>query len=234
MGVSVRILSGDRQRGFTLLEIVVSLAIVGLVLGVVISRMDTMMDLDMKSSSQKLASTIRYLYNKAATEGLYIKLVLDIEQNAYWVEATTDPFVISTGEGLTDRQRKAEEEKAKEKEAAAAEGGGTTEEEAAAAAAGEGETAIQPKEPVFTQVESFLLKPVKLPDTVFFKDVYVEHRPLGASAGQEAIYFFPNGYVEHAIVNLRDENDETNYSLETNPISGRVSIEPEYRTMETR
>jgi prepilin-type N-terminal cleavage/methylation domain-containing protein len=84
--------------GFTLLEIVVSLAVIGLMLGIVVSRMDTMLEWDMKSASTKLASTIRYLYNKAATEGLYMRLVLDLEEQAYWVEATTDPFTFSAGE----------------------------------------------------------------------------------------------------------------------------------------
>ena len=87
-----------RQRGFTLLEIVVTIAVIALMLGVVVSRMDTMMEWDMKNASNKLASTMRYLYNKAATEGLFIKLVLDFDENTYWVEATTDPFVISAGE----------------------------------------------------------------------------------------------------------------------------------------
>ncbi|MFA4974715.1 MAG: type II secretion system protein [bacterium] len=214
-----------RSLGFTLLEIVVSMAVIGLVLGVVISRMDTMLDLEMKSSSKKLATAIRYLYNKAATEGLYIKLVLDIEENSYWVEATYDPFVISMGEGSSVAPKKDGSKKSEGEDAA--EGDETEEDE-------EGETRIKPREPVFTQMETFLLKATKLPNSVFFKDVYVEHKPAGTSAGEEAIYFFPNGYVEHAIINLRDEDDETNYSLETNPINGRVSIEPEYRRMETK
>lgn len=229
---------GKRSFGFTLLEIVVSMAVIGLVLGVVISRMDTMLDLEMKSSSKKLATAIRYLYDKAATEGIYIKLVLDIEENSYWVEATADPFVISMGEGAAampekDAQKKAREEAAQAEEEAAAEGEETAEGEEAEEGE-EGENRIKPREPVFTQIESFLLKATKLPNSVFFKDVYVEHKPAGTSSGEEAIYFFPNGYVEHAIINLRDEDDETNYSLETNPINGRVSIEPEYRKMETK
>ncbi|MFH1831023.1 MAG: prepilin-type N-terminal cleavage/methylation domain-containing protein [Pseudomonadota bacterium] len=211
------------RNGFTLLEIVVSLAVVSLILGVVISRMDTMLEWDMKKASNKLASTMRYLYNKAASEGLYIRLVLDIDENAYWVEATTDPFVISTGE---EGEKSAKQTKKTEGEQGAETKGleGLTEEE-------EG-YGLKPSEPVFTPVESHLLKPTKLPDTVFFKDVYVEHRRTGVDAGKESIYFFPNGYVEHAVINLRNDDDDINYSLETNPVSGRVNIEDRYRTRE--
>ncbi len=217
------------RAGFTLIEIVVSLFIVGLILGVVISRMDTMLSWDMKAASNKMASTIRYLYNKAATEGLYIRLVLDLEEQAYWVEATTDPFVISTGEEGRAREGKQEAPEAPAEEGAAEEGA------AEAPAEGEGTEEgapqqLKPKEAVFSQVDSYLLRPVKLPDSVFFKDVYVEHRPDAVEGGQESIYFFPNGFVEHAVINLRNEDDDVNYSLETNPVSGKVSIEDRYRT----
>ncbi len=215
----------DRHRrppGFTLLEIVVTIAVLSLILGVVVSRMDTMLEWDMKNASNKLASTIRYLYNKSATEGLYIRLVMDLTENVYWVEATTDPFVISAGEDEGVRMR-----------------GGAGEDEGEAIQEGEGGEegaeggyAIRPSEPVFTKVDSYLLKPTKLPSTVFFKDVYVEHERTAVDGGRVEIYFFPNGLVEHAVINLRDDDDETNYSLETNPISGRVNIEDRYRTRE--
>ena len=216
----------NKKRGFTLIEIVVSMAVIGLVLGVVISRMDSVLSLEMKSATNRLAATMRYLYNKAATEGLYIKLVLDMEENAYWVEATTDPFVISAGEEMEAKIAAADKRKDEEEEG---------EEEGEEAALDEGEVPkLKPHKPVFTQVDSYLLKPTKLPGTVFFKDVYVEHNRHVTEGGQESIYFFPNGYVEHAVINFRDEDDETNYSLETNPISGRVSIESQYRRMEVQ
>jgi prepilin-type N-terminal cleavage/methylation domain-containing protein len=207
-----------RHGGFTLLEIVVTIAVIALMLGVVVSRMDTMMEWDMKKASGKLASTMRYLYNKAATEGLYIRLVLDFEESTYWVEATTDPFVISAGEEDERKKKKNDEETASEE---GDEGQ-------------EGDYAIKPQTPVFTQVDSYLLKPTKLPGSILFKDVFVEHLKMPVDGGKAEIYFFPNGMVEHAIINLRDENDEVNYSLETSPVSGRVKIEDRYRSMEER
>lgn len=227
------------RGGFTLLEIVVALAVVGLVLGVVISQMDTMLDWDMKKASGKLASTIRYLYNKSASEGLYIRLVLDIEENTYWVEATTDQFTLSSGENEKKKKddkksqdKKSENNKSKEEQAAAekkqAEGSAAQSGKNSSLLPGEVEP-LKPHEPVFNQVDDFLLKPTKLPDTVFFKDVYVEHEKGAVAGGKVAIHFFPNGYVEHAVINLRDEGDKTNYSLETNPVSGRVSVEENYR-----
>ena len=67
----------------------------------------------------------------------------------------------------------------------------------------------------------------------YCKDVMSEHQPQPAEEGQATINYFPNGYVEHAIINLRDEDDELNYSLETNPITGFVTVRNEYRTLES-
>lgn len=209
------------------MEIVVSIAVVSLILGVAISRMDTMLEWDMKKASGKLASTIRYLYNKAATEGLYIKLVLDFEEQVYWVEATTDPFVMSTGEEEAGVKKGSFFDRKPEGGAEGEAAEGEVPEEGS-----EEDYAIKPKKPTFTKVDSYLLKPTKLPGTVFFKDVYVEHEKGAVDSGKVEIYFFPNGMVEHAVVNLRDDDDETNYSVETNPISGRVNIEARYRTRE--
>ncbi|MBI4126129.1 MAG: hypothetical protein HY465_01415, partial [Deltaproteobacteria bacterium] len=91
---------------------------------------------------------------------------------------------------------------------------------------------LLPKEPTFSQVAEHLLRPVKLPDGVYFKDIAVEHDPRAVNAGKVTLAFFPNGYVEAAVINLRDEDDEVHYSLKTKPVLGEVSIESEYRTLE--
>lgn len=224
------------QRGFTLFEIIVAIAIVGLIMGLVVSRMDSYLDLDMKKTSNKLAATVRYLYNKSVTDGTYIRLVLDLDERTYWVEATSDPTKISEDMDTGGEEDKKGAAKAQEKEKTPAEGdeteGATTTEQSAPVSPED--TKLKYPKPQFGQVDSFLLKPTKLPDSVFFKDVFVEHLPGGVEGGKVAIYFFPNGYVEHAIVNLRNEDDDYYYSLETNPGTGKVSIENEHRTFEAK
>lgn len=84
----------------------------------------------------------------------------------------------------------------------------------------------------FSITESFVLKPVKLQRGVYFKDVYAEHQAGPLSEGKAYLYFFPQGYVERSVINLRDKNDELHYSLEINPISGDVKIAKEYKEPE--
>jgi general secretion pathway protein H len=205
------------KAGFTLFEIIISMSIVGLIIGLVVGGMSDYLDWDMKKASNKMAATVRYVYNKSATEGLYIRLIIDINERAYWVEATTDPVLVakedmesSKGKRKDKKDEEDEEEKTKDGEI----------------------PKLKPAEPQFGQVDSFLLKPSKLPKNIYFKDVSVEHLTFPVDSGKVAIFFFPNGYVENAVINLRDEDDEVVYSIKTNPISGRVSIEAGYRNLE--
>src|SRR3989338_3379135 len=125
------------QGGFTLFELLVAIAIAVLAMGVVISRMGRMLDWELKNSSRKLASTIRYLYNKSASENVTLRLVLDIGESTYWVESTPDAYaLVPEAEETTPKERPAPEEEPAE---------------------GEIQT-IQPKEAVFGPTESFLQK----------------------------------------------------------------------------
>jgi len=182
--------------------------------GMVVGGMSDYLDWEMKKAASKMAATMRYVYNKSATEGLYIRLILDINERSYWVEATTDPVLVTKED--EERSKGSKKDKKKEDE-------GTKEGEI---------PKLKPAEPQFGQVDSFLLKPSKLPRNIFFKDVWVEHRTFPVDGGKVAIFFFPNGYVENAVINLRDEDDEVIYSVKTNPINGRVSIESGYRSLE--
>ncbi|PIR26388.1 MAG: hypothetical protein COX62_02225 [Deltaproteobacteria bacterium CG_4_10_14_0_2_um_filter_43_8] len=206
--------------GFTLFELLVTLAVVALVVGLVVSQTNDLFDRDIKQASSKLAATIRYLYNKSATEGIYFRLILDIDERAYWIEATGDPYLLANPQAFAASGKstasKSLLDEAKSKSL-------LQDEEI---------ERIKPKTPSFDQVSERLLKPSKLPTSVYIKDVYVEHLQGPVDSGKASIAFFPNGYVEYAVINFRDEDDSLAYSLKTNPVSGSVKIEDRYRTLD--
>jgi hypothetical protein len=55
-----------------------------------------------------------------------------------------------------------------------------------------------------------------------FKEIWVQHRDESATKGQVAIYFFPNGSAEKAIVTLTDGSDT--FSVLVYGLTGRVLL----------
>lgn len=214
-------------HGFTLIELIVVIAIMAMIVMGLVTGVRRISDKNLKQTAIRLSSTVRYLYDKAAMDGLYIRLVFDLgeEKQSYYVEASTDPVVVAKD----DSEKKRDSDTDKDEKKAAAE---------EALEKGEGDSskgdkyAIKPAAPKFGKVDSFLLKEVKLPAGVRIKDICVEHRKVPIDQGSEFIYFFPNGYVEYAIINITNKNNTVNFSVETNPATGKTNIKREYRSCE--
>lgn len=221
------------RKGFTLFELMVAIAIVGLVVGVVATQSNNWFDLNIKKATNRISNTVRYLRDKASTENLYIRLVFDFEKNNYWVEATTERFLLTSKEVL-EAEEKEKEEEAKEAETEVKTETVTKENEEGEEEEVDAEVSYVQKyrTPEFGAVDDFLLKPVSLPDGVFLKDIYTGRSEGPITGGQAFIYFFPNGYIEPAIINLMDEDDEVNFSIKIDPIIGATDLLGEYRAME--
>ena len=207
------------NSGFTLFELLVAIAIAALAMGLVVSQLRRSLDWDLKNASSQLARTIRFLYNDAATRNLTIRMVFNFESSTYSVESSSDAFSLIHEEfGKPDSKKKKE---------AALTAASTVKKE-------EKEETVKPVEPVFSPIELPVVKEVRLPEGIYFKDIDTEHQSERMTAGVAYLYFFPQGYVERAVINLRDEKDEVHYSLQVNPISGAVKIEPEYLSSEQK
>jgi prepilin-type N-terminal cleavage/methylation domain-containing protein len=196
----------EQALGMTLIELMVSMVVVGIILSIAVVGIRNFTDTEMKEASNHLASTIRYLYNKSVTERLYLRIVYDFDEHSYHVEERSDPFVISPPDPEEEEKEDTEED---------------TDDEEAEEEQNDG----------FSEAESYLLESVKLGGDIYFKDVQVSYSKDKIEDEQAYTYFFPNGFATPTIINLRDEDDETNYSLEVMPLSGRVRIESRYREL---
>lgn len=76
-----------RRRGFTLLEVLVTLAIVGLVLGVATTRFHTLFARSrLEASGQGLGDHFAVAISRSYTTGRYHTLVFDLTSGAYWIQ----------------------------------------------------------------------------------------------------------------------------------------------------
>lgn len=217
-----------RERGFTLLEILVVLVVIVMIAGVAVTRVGKMFRVEVRQTTARLSSTIKYLYNKAATEKRTLRLVFDFESASYWAEGTSEKFLLKKeteeDKKKAEKERAADETDANKKESqSGSEGGETSTEE---------EKPIKPAAPEFGAMNELILTTQQIPPNVILKDVYTSHNEGPVTNGRAYIYFFPNGFVEDAVVNLNNVEETKNFSLKINPINGDVDVSDKYRELE--
>lgn len=199
------------RRGLTIMEMLVVIAIIGAMMGLGIGLVQISFDLDLEKASRELSSAMRYIASESARTGDIYRLVIDLDEEKYWVESA--PNAPETLTLLADEQAPGEERRDEKVD----EEGESPEGEEAALAPPEG----------FSPAEDILIKAKRLAP-VFAKDLFVAHLGEKQEEGKASIYFFPNGSTEYAIVNLSDEEETVFYSIEINPLSGKTKIRNEY------
>lgn len=198
------------------------MAIVGLIIGVSATGLRSVFNVNMKGAAGKLAATLRYLSNKAVTDHRYIRVIYDLEGQTYSVEECTEPIVIS----IEDEEAKAKEDE-KEKEVPPPAEGEEVVEGGSEEAGEEGEAKKTPES--CAPSDSALLKPIKLPGGVLFKDVSLSYLKGRKEQGLATTYFFPDGYATPTLINFKDEDDENHYWIELEALSGKVRVGNEYK-----
>jgi len=88
----------NRQRGFTLLEIALTLLVASILLAIAIPRLPRLGRTDLEASGDRLAATMTYLADEASLRGRIYRLTLDLEAEQ-WDVAALAPFAATQGEG---------------------------------------------------------------------------------------------------------------------------------------
>jgi general secretion pathway protein H len=217
--------------GFTLIEVMVVLLIMGLLASLGVMGFRAVTKGDLRESTAHLSGAIRYLFDRASITGKYHRLVIDISGGKYWAEVSDDRFYApNEAETPADRRKREEDEAAAdEDERQRLEkqqnnyGGGTV-------AAGSSfdlsklEVAeFRPRRARFAAFKETALKPVSL-KKLRIRSVYTPRMTEPVTTGRAYLYFYPLGQTEPAIVTLSDASGETVYSLVVHPITGRVRI----------
>jgi general secretion pathway protein H len=214
--------SASAERGFTLLEMLVVLAIVvGLVL-IAATALRALRHSDLRGQAANLSRELRYAFDKSMETGACMRLTIDLDKQTYTLEATESRFFLPQG---YDEQS---QERAKIRSQALAAGAGINQSLASQAkAAGVDPSLFLPPTPPETQFTAFAdanVKEVDLPDDVRIRDVLTSHDADKVTSGKAYIYFFPEGFVERAVLHLTDRYGLV-YTLVTQPVKGDVLVQ---------
>lgn len=233
------------QRGMTLIEIVIVMAVIGLMVGMLIVGLGAGKAAELSRATNQVANTIRYGFDKARVNGQYYRLLISLEDGTFSLQTAEDamylPATDRDGKFAEVDERKIEEQKERDERAEqsfnrsvqsaayrdAADGGDTDGDAPTYQAMPKKVPRARP--PLFSAFDdenslSGLAKPFKLPEGV--RIIYVrtadDLEPI--TKGEASIYFFPRGRTQKAHIQLEDEGGVNQYTIKVEPLTGRVTV----------
>lgn len=210
-----------RQRGTTLIELMVTIGIIAMLIGTVTVGTYAVARSNLRGSASKMAAAIRYCFNRAITTNSYYRLVIDLDGNKYWAERSDQRVYMTRGK-LDSRNGVAPDEQALLRKQLEAELREENERKQRNALAQYLEPPPKPKRPKFETFKDAALPPVTL-KKVKLADVFTPRQKEPYEKGRAYLYFFPDGHTERAMVHLRD--GDAYYTLTISPLTGRVEVQ---------
>jgi prepilin-type N-terminal cleavage/methylation domain-containing protein len=157
--------------GFTLIELAVVIAILGVMIALVAPRFADIGNANLKRSARHLTGMIRFLRDESQAKKTVYRLRFDVQAGRYWAEA-----LAKTSDNTVEFKR------------------------STSVIGGEGSLSGQ----------------------TTFRDILA-----GSHPDDPYILFTPDGWVEHALIHLRDGEDR-DFTLLVNPLMGNTELREGY------
>ena len=238
------------QRGMTLIEILIVMLIIGLIMWSASMSMGAASQAEVVRTTNQLASTIRFAYDRARFTGYYYRIHVDFEQRTFQLQKAEDamylPATNRDGEILLTDEKKLEDQAKRDQQAAEAYYSSI----AAAVLSTDSNPygdpyAVQKKDvprrrpPLFEAFEADqtlgdLGKPIQFPDGVEILSVQTDADPEPITSGEADLYFFPRGQTQLAAIQLKGKpklgdrligEEDIEYTILVQPLTGKVTVE---------
>ena len=207
-----------QSRGFTLLELLITITVIAMLVGVGVSSFSQVSNVQLRVQSNRLASSLKQSFGYAVSHGKYMRMVLNLDTHEFWVESSSEPIFISQdkrAEGVDPNELTELELRENEK------------------ATRDGRPTI--KRATYNKQE--VVQSYKFEKGVKLKGVFTPNQEELFTSDKAYIHFFPHGFAEPALIHLAYEQEgaeETgnSYTLLLKPLTGHVerragTIEPD-------
>jgi type II secretory pathway pseudopilin PulG len=214
-----------RRRGMALVEVLVVVALLVGITAISMPALDTLFQLEQRKVAKELTLQYGLLHDQAVMRNVTFRIAYHLDEGYYQIEVGDADTLI-----FDDPEKRIEYEEEQEDRLSAF----TDEED-------------QPQESAFETLQDRFNAKRELPRGTVFRGVYTpQYGELVTASGldievdpDDAVvvysYIFGNGFSEHTIVQLMDEDDATSgYSVEVEPLSGRVTLFGEFIDHEDR
>jgi general secretion pathway protein H len=241
---------GTAARGFTLMELLIVLAIAVGLIAVMGASVQSMRKSNLRTAATQLTGAIKYTYDRAVATGKYYRLVIDLDAKRFYPEVSDDRFYL-----LRDRDRGRRPPEEEDESGGAGPPGAPAPAPAAPSSrggllgglgsilgGGGGATGTGQAPKVGTGRPRFAaeqqsgrgpsgtaggpaagLKMSAPLQGVTIAGVWTPRQNEPITQGKAYLYFYPEGMGERAIIYLEDGSGAT-YSLVTHPLTGRVQV----------
>ncbi len=221
------------EHGMTVLEIMIVIAIIGGMAFIVRSGFRLITKADLVENANELSAIMRRTSQLAVEHGEVHRVTIDMDSHQYIVEKCQGQTAIVRNEALrndTDETKRALERGKQRFQDLPAD----------ALAAGDPDEALKRATAVSghhindrqcmpategltgdTNGKGWARK-LKVEKGIKFKEIWVQHRDDSATKGQVAIYFFPVGSAEKAVIEMTDGSET--FSILVHGLTGRVEL----------
>ncbi len=223
-GLRSRVVRAHLRRqsaGLTLIEMLVVLAIVGLLMAGVLLGSGQLSGARLKKTATSLAGVIRVAYTRSSATSKSVRIVFDMGQQAFWMEEAEQPMLVTmndtTGTGGAEAVTALERQSIAESERLV-----------------KGPTAPRAH---FKRISMGLVATDSetrgdmraLPSGITFRSVQTSHDDQAIKGDRAYLYFWPGGQTERAAIQLRigsSLQDIDALTLIVAPLTGAVTVKP--------
>jgi len=208
-----------RSRGVTLVELLIAIALVGMLTGGVVVGMGAVTSARLKRSASMVTGAVRVGYNYANANSRPARLVFDFDARTVTLEETQGVMLLHKSDKTGGAMSATEAEQEAEQAADTIEQGPRA-----------------PK-PSFQAVRTLGLADESdaagrtLSEGIRFRQIEVDHEDEPVTSGRAYLYFWPGGQTERASVQLMfgksadTTRDDDVLTLLVSPLTGKVQIE---------
>jgi general secretion pathway protein H len=210
--------------GITLFEILITLALIGLLMGGVALGVQSISTMALRTSSSKIAALISFMSHEAIVKGRPMRLSVDLGSNTYRAEtmAQTDDRASIYLQNVKKRDvGDSPDQPDEEKEKTKTPSYGLSD-------------MIKPPlpsrpKPAWEPMNVPGMKLDPLDESVKFAAIYTPQQTQPFTEGQGYLYFWPSGQTEHALLHLslkdaKEEETDKFFSILVDPTTGRAKV----------
>lgn len=247
---AIRRATGDHRRmaGFTLVEMVITAAILALAVSVVLPAATNFGLASLRKETRMVSGTIRATYDDAALNGQIYRLVFAFKERQVRVESTEAILQFEEGSNALVASEKLVEGAAGNMPASPFVALGVGDAQSMLGVDSKGDDAGDKRKnnkedgAAPNPAAAFLGmnrvvdagggvdggfqpvgKPLQLGDTIHLHDVWVDGMDEPATEGEVYLHFFPHGYTQDAVIHLADDDGRI-FAVRVWPLTGKVEV----------